>query len=787
MIANDACPPVNQLSRLLVGELPRDLAEALEEHLSRCATCVQKVQTLPSEDTFVEAARQQLESPADQEKGIVQELIDKLQRLQPPAGMPMPATEERSESGAGKDAADRFDFLAPAQQTDEMGRLGGYRILRVLGRGGMGVVFEGEDLRLGRKVAIKAMLPHLAGKHSFRQRFLREARTAAALAHDHIVPIFHVGEEHGAPFIVMPLLRGESLDARLACGEALSMAEVRRVGREIAQGLAVAHAAGLIHRDIKPDNLWLEAPGNRVKILDFGLARVSSEESSLTQQGAIVGTPAYMAPEQVRAGEIDSRCDLFSLGVILYRLATGQPPFNGTDAVSTLMSVATEEPPPPRQINPQIPPALAQLIMKLLRKRPEERYQSAAEVVQALTRIESPTTTTPAPVRGRTRRWLVAAGFLILLALGAGVVVKLQTGRGQITLRTDNPDIEIVTRGNDDIVLIRDKKTKKTWDLDTRHLHLGQADDENGLRIPLDDKSPMVLKRRDGTLLVTIATEDLVEKRPDPVAEKGVLDYAEVHDADQKGFDAWTAQMQKDGYRPVSLSIQVVKDAPRYTAVALKEAKRRLWELTFVEHHFEGPTIEKMLAKNYGAYLQCAHTYGGKYRSAMLWQWNMPRTWMWTGNKSFIDSKTAEAARDANYRPIHRGADDQGRGIVYSAIYGPDDGVPKQDAVDLSLGECRDLIKQYKSDGWMPTNLYAYGAGVKLQFGVTARREKKCPDWDISWSLTPAKYKAQLAARKQLGFRPHSSVGHDDGAGGRFSVIWVRYRSTDAAAEGSGE
>src|SRR6202043_252637 len=174
------------------------------------------------------------------------------------------------------------------------------------GHGGMGVVFLGEDAKLGRKVAIKAMLPHLAGSKSSQQRFLREARAAAALEHDHIVPIFHVDEDRGAPFIVMPFLKGEPLDARLERDRSLPPAEVLRIGREVAEGLGAAHEAGLVHRDIKPANIWLETQPSgppRAMILDFGLARVQADNIQITQSGVIVGTPAYMSPEQARGNK----------------------------------------------------------------------------------------------------------------------------------------------------------------------------------------------------------------------------------------------------------------------------------------------------------------------------------------------------------------------------------------------------------------------------------------------------------------------------------------------------
>jgi serine/threonine protein kinase len=280
-----------------------------------------------------------------------------------------------------------YDFLAPPQAPDELGRLGGYRVLKVLGSGGMGVVYQAEDVQLKRQVALKALLPQLAASASNRERFLREAQTAAALEHEHVVAILQIGEDRGIPFIAMQLLKGESLEDRLKVAR-MSVAEVLRIGIEAAGALAAAHAAGLIHRDIKPANVWLEAPRGKVKVLDFGLARSLKSDSKLTQQGAIIGTPAYMSPEQAGGKAIDPRADLFSLGCILYRMSTGRLPFRGADTIATLMAVATHHPDPPSQLNPDVPANLSRLIMRLLSKSPADRPASARDVIAGLKEIE---------------------------------------------------------------------------------------------------------------------------------------------------------------------------------------------------------------------------------------------------------------------------------------------------------------------------------------------------------------------------------------------------------------
>jgi hypothetical protein len=305
----------------------------------------------------------------------------------------------------------------------------------------MGVVLRAEDEVLRRPVALKVMRPELAARPEARERFLREARAAAALAHEHVVPVYHVGEEGGTPFLVMPLLEGESLAARLRREGRLPVAEVLRIGREAAEGLAAAHERGLVHRDVKPGNLWLEGEPGKVKVLDFGLVWRVQEGVPLTQAGAVLGTPAYMAPEQVRGGAVDGRCDLFSLGVVLYETATGELPFQGEDALALLASLAADEPVPPCQLRPELPPALAALIVHLLAKRPADRPVSARAVADALRSLGTGTAPLPASAgegsgvptpaaadRVRRRGWWVAA-VVGLLGLTGAVAVALYLSR----------------------------------------------------------------------------------------------------------------------------------------------------------------------------------------------------------------------------------------------------------------------------------------------------------------------------------------------------------------------
>jgi serine/threonine protein kinase len=253
----------------------------------------------------------------------------------------------------------------------------------------MGVVFQAEDPHLRRPVALKVMRPHFAASAEFHRRFLREARLTAAIEHEHIVTVYQVGEDRGVPFLAMQLLRGKTLEDRLErAGGRLPLPEVLRIGREIAEGLAAAHSRGLVHRDIKPANVWLEKPRGRVRIVDFGLARGSEPDAHWTQAGAVIGTPAFMAPEQASAAMADARSDLFSLGAVLYRAATGKAPFGDQDTMSILHALATKTPVPPHRIVPSLPRMFSGLVMRLLAKDPDDRPQSAREVVKAIEALE---------------------------------------------------------------------------------------------------------------------------------------------------------------------------------------------------------------------------------------------------------------------------------------------------------------------------------------------------------------------------------------------------------------
>ncbi len=264
-----------------------------------------------------------------------------------------------------------------------LGRLGGYDVLEIIGRGGMGVVLKGYDADLKRCVAIKVLSPHLAASSLARKRFAREAQAAAAVVHPHVMAIHQVQPAGRLPFLVMPLVAGESLAQRLAAQGRLELKETLRIGMQAAAGLAAAHEQGLVHRDVKPANILLEKGVERAVLTDFRLAR-AADDVSMTRWGIIAGTPQYMSPEQAQGKAVDGRSDLFSLGCVLYEMATGVSPFRTDSTLATLRRLIDDPPPAMASHDPELPPWFVGIVERLLEKEPSKRFDSAKEVSELL-------------------------------------------------------------------------------------------------------------------------------------------------------------------------------------------------------------------------------------------------------------------------------------------------------------------------------------------------------------------------------------------------------------------
>jgi WD40 repeat protein len=420
------CPSREQLQQLLADQLGKPIRETIEEHVEACAACAEILASLTDQVDTVD--RQCLRSgrPAplpDSDATIVRYL-----KANPPEETALGLDEAGS--------AEPIRFPGPRTEKGPLGQLDSYHIRRVLGQGRFGIVYEASD-ELNRLVALKVLKPELAASDRERLRFAHEARKAAAVKHDHIVTIHHVGHTPAfpLPYLVMEYVDGEPLSHRLERQGELQAKEAARIVQQVALALAAAHERGLVHRDIKPSNILLEAGSGRAKLTDFGLARApDAGGGSTSQSGRMVGSPAYMSPEQiVTPRHIDGRSDIYSLGVVLYELLTGERPFRGA-AHLLVQQVVHEEPRPPRKLNDHIPRDLETICQKAMAKFPARRYATACELADDVRRFLNGQPIQARPVGQLERLWRWSKRNLVVASLTAAVFVLLAAVAGVASL-----------------------------------------------------------------------------------------------------------------------------------------------------------------------------------------------------------------------------------------------------------------------------------------------------------------------------------------------------------------
>ena len=327
----------------------------------------------------------------------------------------------------------------------------GYQVERSIGQGGFAAVYLVRDLTLKRPLAVKVLSPDLLLSGTARERFRREAETVAQLSHPHIVPLHFIGEAQDVVYLAMAFVDGESLADRIQREGRLSVEEAGRILREVASALDLAHRRGVIHRDIKPQNVLLEKETGRSLVTDFGIAR-TAESASLTATGMMVGTPIYMSPEQVTGGAVDHRADLYALGVMGYEMLVGRPPFDGTTPTEILMKRVAERAKPVEAARPDTPPALAAIVNRCLEQDPDKRYASGAEIVRAL---GGATPTSPQPTmetlrrRGRDRLPLALAlgAVVVLVGVVAALLLRQSASRPQAVVAVAPEGMVLVPAG----------------------------------------------------------------------------------------------------------------------------------------------------------------------------------------------------------------------------------------------------------------------------------------------------------------------------------------------------
>lgn len=400
------CPPKRDLEELLQGNLSQWTSLGLRQHVESCVYCqraLAKLRLRTSPDDSINLP----DELTNTESNSVTRNTDSMPKLELETDHLTLDTKGQATTAYNNDGSSvpefkispegtkvSLSFLSSPQGPDELGRLGSYKIIKLLGAGGMGLVFEAEDTLLRRQVALKVMKPEIAIKANHRQRFLQEARSGAAIPHDNIATVFQVGIENNVPYLAMQFLNGESLGSRLHRDGKIPVEESLRIIREVALGIAAAHETNLIHRDIKPDNIWLESDGQgkpwkRVKVLDFGLATATSNtQEDSNESGMIMGTPHYMAPEQARGLPLDSRCDLFSMGCVLYQMISGELAFKGDNALKIMNALALHEPKPLNVIDKSVPTKVAELVHNLMIKKASERIASANDLIKIIDNID---------------------------------------------------------------------------------------------------------------------------------------------------------------------------------------------------------------------------------------------------------------------------------------------------------------------------------------------------------------------------------------------------------------
>jgi eukaryotic-like serine/threonine-protein kinase len=313
---------------------------------------------------------------------------------------------------------------------------GRYRIVKELGKGSMGVVYQAHDPQIDRLVALKVMRPDRVASEAFLHRFMKEAKAIGRLSHPNMVVVYDVGEDQGTVYIAMEFLEGKPLNEIIAI-DALQPDEIVDLGVQVAEALDYAHRKGIVHRDIKPSNIIVQ-PDGQIKITDFGIAHIEDPEATQqTQAGEILGTPAYMSPEQVLSQPVDGRSDLFSLGVILYELATGKRPFRGENLAAMFRNITGEDPLAPSKENPALAQDLSQIILRCLAKGPEKRFATGKELAEALRRSGSHASPSPIKalktLRKPTLRAPVVVVALLLLAGAGGLIAYLASQKNVLT------------------------------------------------------------------------------------------------------------------------------------------------------------------------------------------------------------------------------------------------------------------------------------------------------------------------------------------------------------------
>jgi WD40 repeat protein len=476
-------PDPAELERFSRGEISQEQRAALESHLAVCSECQARVDAVADDS-----------------------LVALLRRAHARLGSrPGTSTSETLSLIATPLAASQVGTTCVDSCPDGLADHPRYRVLRLIGRGGMGAVYEATHRLMNRSVALKVINPAFTSNPVAVERFRREVRAAARLSHPNIAAALDAEEVNGTHFLVMEFVEGVSLARLVKENGALSVADACDCVRQTALGLQHAHQQGIVHRDIKPDNL-IRRPDGQIKIVDFGLAALRVDcEDGVTAEQAVMGTPDFMAPEQAEdARRADVRSDVYSLGCTLFYLLAKQVPYPAETPMQKILAHRERPLPAITEFRSDVPPGLVQVLGRLLGKRPEERYATPAEVAEALRPFAQPE---PQPERPRRRRALgIALAALVLVGVAAaGAIYRIQTDRGELIISTESDDVEVIVKRGGAVVQIIDVKTQKQITLRSGSYEL-ELNGAEGLKLDIEQAT---LKRGE-----TVVAR--IERRPAP-------------------------------------------------------------------------------------------------------------------------------------------------------------------------------------------------------------------------------------------------------------------------------
>jgi tRNA A-37 threonylcarbamoyl transferase component Bud32 len=659
-----------------------------------------------------------------------------------------------------------------------------YRVLKLLGQGGMGAVYLAEQLVMGRRVALKTINTRFLNSPDAVGRFHREVRAAAKLAHPNVVAAYDAEQAADLHFLIMEYVDGLSVAEHARRHSPLSVKQACAICAQAALGLQHAHERGLVHRDIKPHNLML-TPKGQVKILDFGLAHFSRQEdtqgdSALTATGAILGTADYIAPEQTSSSRtVDIRADIYSLGCTLYFLLTGRVPFPGGTLIDKCVHHALDAPPPLSSLRPGLPAGLAAVVERMMAKRPEDRFPTPAEVFGALRPfagaghgpLPQPAVAVPAGDGARpdpteaTSESLTAA---IRAATAAKVSPRDDKWWTKVALVVAAVALSVAVPAA--LLLAFVLNSSGDGKRDKGHPAAGSPPSPRGATHAAG-AAPAPVKM--------VAWEGEGRKRTiaDPAhALNDVLDFREIVGAARNEFLDWQKSLGPD-FRLAVVNARKGSGPALFNAVAVREKKPRLErffpDMTDAE---ESRTYKRMASEQGFHFLgECLYAELGRVFHSEFWLQDEQKWYAWVGPLTFVTNKVAEEKK-SGWRPFFFEAVRTGDRGLYRALGAPDQGLQWEPYYTLGPEELLSAAKFGKLRGQRPDALTAYWDGERFRFILVLLENRDHIDWRLRTDMTLAEYKKESSEQKRQGLLPLALTSYGDEVNVRYAAVWVRYR-----------